>query len=179
MSLFVLYISNTVRRNFASWVHTVIKKFSLETCSWDLIQKVNFAYVLRYIYVYIEKSVPKKILVKREKRKHDFTSYTKISESFPYTSMATEELFYDIPKSPCHRCKHQWQAQSFFIIYTENCDLTIERRGRLINRNRWPRSWTPDLELFKKEVRKSRSEKGAPDRFEPGTPWSPAEHSHH
>ena len=41
VSLFVLYISDTVGRNFASKVHTVIKKFSLETCPGDFMQKLS------------------------------------------------------------------------------------------------------------------------------------------
>ena len=39
-------------------MHTVIQKFSSETCPEDFMQKVNFAYVLRYIYLYIHLNIP-------------------------------------------------------------------------------------------------------------------------
>ena len=42
MSLFVLYISDNVGRNFASWAHTVIQKVFIRNVSWRFYAKSKF-----------------------------------------------------------------------------------------------------------------------------------------
>ena len=60
---------------------------------------------------YIEKSVPKKILVKSEKNQRKY-------------------IFHHTPKSLCHCCIHEWRASEEFSIYRNLRAIAVNINGK-------------------------------------------------